>query len=80
MAFYEEERAELIAALTNTVTFAAALLEACRHLTNALEWQTPPTAQQIKDARKHLDRWRQNLDKLKQRLASLAIEPPKRVQ
>ena len=33
MSFCDEERAELIAALTNTVTFADALLDACcRHL------------------------------------------------
>jgi hypothetical protein len=47
----DEERAELIVALTNTVLVANALLEACRHLTAALEWKTPPTAQQIVDAR-----------------------------
>jgi hypothetical protein len=45
-----------------------------------LEWKTPPTDQQIAEARQHLDRWRADLDKLKQRLASLTIEAPTRVQ
>ena len=76
----DEERAELIAALTNAVLVADGLLEACRHLTKALEWKSPPTEQQITDARKHLERWRKDLDKLKQRLASVTIEPPTRVQ
>ena len=75
-----QERAELIAALTNSVLVADGLLEACQYLTRALEWKTPPTEQQIADAREHLERCRQDLDKLKQRLASLTIEPPTRVQ
>jgi hypothetical protein len=51
--FSDEERAELIGALTDAVLVADGLLEACRHLTKALEWQTPPTAHQFADARKH---------------------------
>ena len=77
---YDDERADLIAALTNAVLVADGLLEACRHLTGALEWKPPPTEQQIADARKHLERRRKELDKLKQRLASLTIEPPTRVR
>jgi hypothetical protein len=38
--FADEERAELIGALTNAVTFADALLEACRHASVTIE---PPT-------------------------------------
>jgi hypothetical protein len=48
----DEERAELIGALTNAVLVADGLLEACRHLTRALEWKSPPIEQQIADARK----------------------------
>ncbi len=78
--FGDEERAELIGALTSAVLVADGLLEACRHLTKAMEWNSPPTEQQIADARKHLE-WRcKDLDKLKQRLASLTIERPTRVQ
>ena len=76
----DDEPADLIAALTNAVLVADGLLEACRHLTGALEWKPPPTEQQIADAWKHLERRRKELDKLKQRLASLTIEPPTRVQ
>jgi hypothetical protein len=36
--------------------------------------------QQIAEASQHLDRWREDVDKLKQRLASLTIEPPTREQ
>ena len=40
MSFTDEERAKLIAALTKyTVLVADTLLEACRHLTAALEWR-----------------------------------------
>jgi hypothetical protein len=46
------------------VLVAEGLLEACRHLTKALEWQTPPPPQQIEAARQNLDRWRAELDKL----------------
>jgi hypothetical protein len=76
----DEERAELIGALTSAVLVADGLLEACQHLTKALESKSPPTEQQIADARKHLERSRKDLNKLKQRLASLTIEPPTRVQ
>jgi ubiquinone biosynthesis protein UbiJ len=80
VSFSDEERAELIGALTNAVLVADGLLEACRHLTKALEWKAPPTDQQIAEASQHLDRWREDVDKLKQRLASLTIEPPTREQ
>ena len=52
----------------------------CRHLIRALEWKAAPTEQQIADARKPLDRWGKNLEKFKQRLASLTIEPPTKPQ
>ena len=41
----DDEPADLIAALTNAVLLADGLLEACRHLTGALEWKPPPTEQ-----------------------------------
>jgi hypothetical protein len=80
MIFSPDERAELIAALTNAVLVADGLLEACPHLTKALEWKSPPTEAQIGEARTHLNRWREDLDRLKLRLASVTIEPPTRVQ
>jgi hypothetical protein len=76
----DEERAQLIGALTNAVLVADGLLEACRHLIKALEWKTPPSDEQIAAARTHVDRWRADLDKLKQRLVSVTIEPPSRPQ
>jgi hypothetical protein len=80
VSFTDEERAELIGALTNAVLVADGLLEACRYLTKALEWKSPPTEAQIGEARTHLNRWREDRDKLKQRLASVTIEPPTRPQ
>jgi hypothetical protein len=47
VSFSDEERAELIGALTNAVLVADGLLEACRHLTKALEWKTPPTINRL---------------------------------
>ena len=80
MSFSEDERTELIGAPTNAVLVADGLLEACRHLIDALEWKTPPSDEQIAAARTHVDRWRADLDKLKQRLASVTIQPPTRPQ
>jgi hypothetical protein len=45
VSFSNEERAELIGALTNAVLVADGLLEAFR-LTKGLEWKVPPTEQQ----------------------------------
>jgi len=58
----------LIAALTKALLVADGLLEACRHFTQALERETRPTEQQITAVRQHLERWSEDLDKLKQRL------------
>jgi hypothetical protein len=80
MSVSDEEHSELLKALVNAVMIADGMLESCRHLTNALEWQTAPSPQQIQAARQHLERWRADLDTLKQRLASVTIEPPTRVQ
>jgi hypothetical protein len=62
MSFSDEERADLVRALANAVLVAEGMLEACRHLTKALEWQTPPSPEQIEAARQNLDRWRAELD------------------
>jgi hypothetical protein len=80
VSFSDEERSEFIATLTNAVVVADGLLEACRHLANALEWRSRRAMCRITAARTHLEHWRLELDKLKQRLASLTIEPPTRVQ
>ena len=50
----DEERAELIGAVTNAVLVADGLLEACRHLTKALEWQTPPSETAASPTRAHI--------------------------
>ena len=68
MTFADEERAELTAAPRKAVMVASGLLEACQHFTQALEQETRPSEQQIAAVRQHLDRWRDDLDKLKQRL------------
>ena len=68
VAFTDEERAELLAALTKALLVADGLLDACRHFTQALERETRPTDHQIAAIRQHLERWRKDLDKLKERL------------
>jgi hypothetical protein len=68
VTFTDEERAELTAALRRAVMVANGLLEACQHFTQALERETRPSEQQIAAVRQHLERWREDLDKLKQRL------------
>jgi hypothetical protein len=71
---------DLMKALMSTVAFADALLDQCRALTKALEWETPPSPQQIEEARQNLDRWRADLERLKRLVAGLTVEPPARPQ
>jgi hypothetical protein len=80
VSFSDEERGELIAALTDAVLTADGLLEACQRLTNALEWEPKPSTQQLEAARNTLAGWRKEIDRLKQRLASITIPPPARPQ
>ena len=80
MSFSDDERAELIAALTDAVVTADGLLEACQRLTHALEWEPRPSTQQLEAARSTLAGWRSEIDRLKQRLASITIPPPARPQ
>jgi hypothetical protein len=81
MAFSDEERDDLLMkALLNAIMAAEALLDQCGFLTKALERETPPSAEQIQEARRNLDRWRADLDMMKRLLAGLTIEPPQRPQ
>jgi hypothetical protein len=81
VSFSDEERAELIAALSKTADMVELLLrqidllivaqESGRRLTDAEFTQLHDDHQTI---------WRRDLERLRNRLASLAIEPPTRPQ
>jgi len=79
MTFSAKERAELIGALSKTADMVRILLDqldlllshaAGRRLTDA-------EAEQLREASAV---WRQQLGKLRQRLASVTVEPPSRPQ
>jgi hypothetical protein len=80
VSFSDEERAELIAALTKTAEMVGLLLDALDTLLVAYVAGQQPTAADVERLQDHSALWRQQLDRLKQRLASLTIEPPTRVQ
>lgn len=80
MTFTDEERAELIAALSRTADMVAGLLDALDILRVALEAGRQPTGGDLERLREHSALWRRQLEKLRSRLAGLTIEPSKRVQ
>jgi hypothetical protein len=49
-------------------------------LADALEADHRPSPQMLLDVRGHIERWHVELERLKQLLASVTIEPPTRVQ
>jgi len=80
VSFTDEERAELIAALSKTVDMVELLLRQIDLLIFAQESGrrlADPELTQLKD---HQTIWRRDLERLRNRLASLTIEPPTRVQ
>ena len=80
MTFTDEERAELIAALSRTAEMVADLLDALDILRLSLEAGRQPTEGDLQRVREHSALWRRQLEKLRSRVSGLTIEPPTRVQ
>jgi hypothetical protein len=80
MSFTDDERAELIAALSRTADMVSNLLDAIDILRVALEAGRQPTEGDLQRLREHSALWRLKLEKLRSRLSGLTIEPPTRVQ
>ena len=80
MSFTDEERAELIAALSRTADMVARLLDALDVLRVGLETGHQPTEGDLERPREHSALWRRQLEKLRSRLSGLTIEPSTRVQ
>ena len=77
MSFSDEERVDLIAALSRTAEMVGLLLDVL--LVSYVAGQQP-SAGDVERLTEHSALWRQQLEKLRSRLASLTIEPPRRVQ
>jgi len=80
VSFTDEERAELIGALSRTADMVAGLLDALDVLRVDLEAGRQPTEGDMARLREHSALWRRQLEKLRSRLTGLTIEPPTRVQ
>jgi hypothetical protein len=78
--FWSDERAELIAALSRTAEMVGLLLDALDVLLVSYAAGQQPSAGDVEQLTEHSAVWRQQLEKLRSRLASLTIEPPTRVQ
>jgi hypothetical protein len=78
---HEDERAELIAALHQSTVFNEGMLELNVRLLDALSpGANPPDAEEIEYMRAALGRWQEQMTTLRQRMASLTVEPPHRTQ
>jgi hypothetical protein len=75
-----DERAEFIAALSKTADMVELLLRQIDLLMLAHESGRHLTDAELKQLREHQTIWRSDLERLRQRLASVTIEPPTRVQ
>jgi hypothetical protein len=73
-----DERAELIGAVSQLAEMVTRLLDLFDTLVRAYEAGQQPTSADVARLREGL--WREQLDRLRQRLASVTIEPPTRVQ
>jgi hypothetical protein len=80
VGFTDGERAELIGALSNTSEMVGLLLDALDVLLVSSVAGQQPSADDIERLTEHSALWRQQLEKLRSRLASLTIEPPTRPQ
>jgi hypothetical protein len=80
VSFSDEERAELIAALSRTAEMVGLLLDALDVLLVSYVAGQQPSAGDVERLTEHSAQWRQQLEKLRSRLASLTIEPPPRPQ
>ncbi len=80
MTFSDEERAELIAALSLTADMVGILLKQLDLLLNARDEGRPVSDAEAAKIREHVGIWRAQLDKLRSRLTGLTIDPPTRPQ
>ena len=80
MTFRDEERAELMAALSLTADMVGILLKQLDRLLDARDSGRTVTDAEASQIREHSAIWHQQLDKLRSRLTGLTIEPPTRVQ
>ena len=80
MDFSADERAELIGAVTRTAEIVGALLDLGDRIVIGFDDGRQLTQADVERLREHSALWRQQLEKLRSRLASLTIEPPTRVQ
>ena len=80
MSVSDEERAELIAALSRNADMVGLLLDALDVLLVSYVAGQQPSAGDVERLTEHSALWRQQLEKLRSRLASLTTEPPTRVQ
>ena len=75
-----DERAQLIAAVTRTSEMVGALLDLVERIVVGFDDGRQLTQADVERLREHSTLWRQQLERLRQRLASVTIEPPTRVQ
>jgi len=80
VSFIDEERAELIAALSLTAEMVGILLKQPDLLLDARDSGRVLTDAEAAQIREHSAIWYQQLDKLRSRLTGLTIQPPTRVQ
>jgi hypothetical protein len=77
----DPERAELIAALQQSTTFAESLLDLNERLLDALTTgASRPDAEELEYLRAGLARWREQVERLRQCINGLTVEPPERLQ
>jgi hypothetical protein len=75
-----DERAEFIAAVSHTAEMVSRLLDLINRIVVGFEAGRQLTEADVQRLREHGALWQQQLDRLRQRLASVTIEPPTRVQ
>ena len=80
MNFSADERAELIGAVTRTIEMVGALLDLVDRIVIGFDDGRQLTQADVERLREHSALWREQLERLRQRLASVTIEPPTRVQ
>jgi len=80
MTEHDTERGEPVAAMQQMATIVDWLLELTEMMIKALESGVQPSHEQIADLREQAALWRQQLDRVRQRLAGVTIEPPSRPQ
>jgi len=78
--FADDERAELIAALSLTADMVGILLKQLDLLLDARDSGRVLTDAEAAQIREHSAIWHQQLDKLRSRLTGSTLQPPSRVQ